>query len=113
MALFNTRDELSARLTTIFGDRTDDDALNFIQDALETFDHHSATPEGGFTADEHNRLMQEQDNAWRKRYKDAFLSGKPDSSIAEKKTSRDDPADNDVPGHGENNPATFDELFKE
>lgn len=112
MPIFQTRDELSTRLTTIFGDRTDDDALNFIQDSLETFDHHTSTPEGGFTADEHSRLMKEQDDAWRKRYRDAFLSGKPDTSITEKKTSRDDPSD-DLPGNGENNPASFDDLFKE
>lgn len=112
MALFQSREELSTRLSAIFGERTDDDALNFIQDALETFDHHSAVPEGGISNDEHNRLMTEQDNAWRKRYKDAFLSGKPDSKITEQNTSRVDPA-NDVK-FTEENPATFEDiLYKE
>lgn len=113
MARFQTREELSERLTAIFGDRTDDDALNFIQDSLETFDHHMAVPEGGISNDEHQRLMTEQDTAWRKRYRDAFLSGKPDAEItAHKDKSREDPV-GEPPGSSADNPASFDDiLFK-
>ena len=113
MPRFQTREELSERLTAIFGDRTDDDALNFIQDSLETFDHHTAVPEGGISNDEHQRLMTEQDTAWRKRYREAFLSGKPDSEITNhRNTSREDPI-GPQPGDSPDNPATFDEiLFK-
>lgn len=113
MPIINTREELANRLNTIFGERNDDDTLSFIQDTLETFDHHSAN-NGGISQEEHDRLMQEQDNAWRNRYKQAFLSGNPDAALGDnhkpQRTSREDPAD-EVAGHTEDNPASFDDLF--
>jgi len=110
MAIIKNREELTTRLQTILGDRTDDDALNFLQDSLETFDAHSSS---GMSQEEHDLLMQEADNAWRARYRDAFFKG-PDNSIKEPESdkSRKDPT-NDVPGTSEDNPAKFDELFKE
>lgn len=110
MAIIQNREELTTRLQAILGDRTDDDALNFLQDSLETFDAHAS---GGMSQEEHNRLMQEADNAWRTRYRDAFFKG-PDNSLKDPESdkSRKDPA-NDVPGASEDNPAKFDELFKE
>ena len=110
MALFQNREELTTRLQTILGDRTDDDALNFIQDALETYDSHST---GGITQAEHDRLMKEADDSWRKRYRDAFFKGA-DNSMKEhaSDTSRKDPAE-EAPGGDENNPAKFEDLFSE
>lgn len=110
MAIIKNREELTTRLQTILGDRTDDDALNFLQDSLDTFDAHSGD---GMSQAEHDRLMQEADNAWRTKYRDAFFKG-PDSSLKEpmSDTSRKDPA-SDAPGADENNPAKFDDLFKE
>lgn len=110
MAVIENREALTSRLQTLIGDRTDDEALNFIQDALDTYDSHSS---GGITQEEHKRLMDEADQAWRQKYRDAFFQG-PDNSEknGSKNTSRDDPAE-DQPGSSENNPAKFDELFKE
>lgn len=110
MAVIENRETLQTRLQTLIGDRTDDEALNFIQDALDTYDNHSS---GGMTQEEHNRLMNEADQTWRQKYRDAFFKG-PDNSIKNdsKDTSRKDPAE-DLPGNDENNPAKFDELFKE
>ena len=111
MAIITERTALQSRLQSLFADRTDDDALNFIQDALETFDQHANTT--GITKEEHDRLMKEQDDSWRQRYKDAFFKGA-DNSFNEpnRDTSRRDPVDN-LPGQNENNPANFDDLFKE
>lgn len=111
MAVITERTALQSRLQTLLGERTDDDALNFIQDALDTFDNHSSG--GGITQEEHDRLMKEQDDSWRQRYRDAFFKGA-DNSFNEpnRDTSRKDPA-NEVPGENENNPAHFYELFKE
>ena len=110
MAVFNDRENLQTRLQTIIGDRTDDDALSFVQDSLDTYDSFSS---GGITIDEHNRLMNEADQIWRQKYRDAFFKG-PDNSIKlnSKDNSREDPAEI-VPGNAENNPAKFDELFRE
>lgn len=110
MAIIESREALTNRLQTLIGDRTDDEALNFINDALETYDSRST---GGITQEEHNRLMNEADQSWRQRYRDAFFNG-PDNSFKQdpKENSRDDPAE-EMPGGSENNPAKFDDLFKE
>ena len=109
MAIIQNREELNTRLQTIIGDRTDDDALNFLQDIRDTFE---AQPSGGMTQAEHDRLMQEADTAWRKRYRDAFFNGADGQfKESESDTSRKDPA-NEAPGSDENNPAKFDDLFK-
>lgn len=112
MPNFQTREELSSRLSTLLGDRQDDEALNFIADALNTFDSHSAS---GMTEEEHKRILQEQDDAWRKKYKEAFLTGKHDpsfdnSTMPNRNTSRTDPIDS-LPGGNPNNPGSYDELF--
>lgn len=112
MPNFQTREELSSRLSTLLGDRQDDEALNFIADALNTFDSRSSS---GITQEEHTRILQEQDDAWRKKYKEAFLTGKHDPSfdnttMSNRTTSRTDPTEK-LPGGNENNPASFDELF--
>ena len=117
MPNFTTREELSSRLSTLLGDREDDEALNFIADSLNTFDAMSANA-GGISQEEHKRLMEEQDNSWRKRYKDAFLTGKHDSAfdgadspvMPNRNTSRKDPAE-DLPGGNPDNPASYDALF--
>lgn len=111
MAIFESREQLSERMQTLIGERTDDDALNFIRDALETYDSRTS-PEGTITQAEHARLMAEQDTTWRQRYRDTFF-GKPDPSFSTKEganTSKSDPAAS-VPGSSEINPADFNDLF--
>ena len=110
MAVFQNREELTTRLQAILGERTDDDALHFIEDALETYDSRTTD---GITQAEHDRLMNEADEAWRKRYRDAFFKGADKSLDANNSDkSRKDPAD-DAPGADPNNPAKFDDLFSE
>lgn len=112
MPMFESREQLAERMQTLIGDRTDDDALNFIKDALDTYDHHASNPdENHITKAEHDRLMQEADTNWRKRYRDTFF-GTPDSSFADNNSdkSKPDPANN-IAGGTKNNPASFDDLF--
>lgn len=111
MPKFETREQLTERIQALIGDRTDDDALNFIKDALETYDSRSSS-DGSISKEEHERLMQEQDTNWRKRYRDTFFGSKPDESLAnlERKTSKSDPTDS-ARGGSENNPSSYDELF--
>lgn len=117
MPNFSTREELASRLNTLLGDRQDDEALNFIADSLNTFDAMS-TAQGGMSTEEHTRLMEEQDNSWRQRYKEAFLTGRHDPSfdgsdsarMPNRNTSRKDPAE-DLPGGNPDNPASYDDLF--
>lgn len=117
MPNFYSREDLSSRLSALLGDRTDDEALGFIADSLNTYDAMSSS-QGGMSQEEHKRLMDEQDASWRQRYKDAFLTGKHDPSfdspserpMPNRNTSRKDPAE-DLPGGNENNPANFNDLF--
>ena len=108
MPKFENRENLLARLEVVLGERTDDDALSFIADALDTFDSAGAA-DGTITLEEHERLMNEQDNSWRKRYRDTFFSGESKGDNLKDK-SKDDPAD-EIPGRLADNPASFDELF--
>lgn len=110
MAVFESREQLSDRIKELIGDRTDDVALNFIKDTLDTYDSRSSS-EDMITKEEHDRLMNEQDTSWRTRYRDTFF-GSPDPNFASNGAdkSKSDPADS-VPGSSENNPADFKDLF--
>lgn len=111
MPVFENREQFLSRMQEALGERTDDIALNFIQDALDTYDS-STDNSGGISQDEHNRLMKEQDDTWRKRYRDTFF-GKPDPSFnpeGMKDKSKSDPAGG-TPGSSENNPVKYDDLF--
>ena len=108
MAVFETRESLQERLQKLIGDRTDDEALNFIQDALETYDRRPSNE--GISKEEHERLLKEQDETWRKKYRDTFFGKKPEDGSFED-TSRPDPAREIPDGTNPNNPANFEELF--
>ena len=111
MPIFETREQLLTRMNEALGDRTDDVALNFIQDTLATYDKHSSS-DGSITQEEHKRLMEEQDNKWRKRYRDTFF-GTPDPNLKPdgmSDKSKSDPAKG-IPGGSENNPSDFGDLF--
>ena len=108
MPIIKSRENLQARLQTLIGDRTDDEALSFIQDALDTYDGRSGT--GGISQEEHDRILKEQDDAWRKKYRDTFFGKKPEDDSFEDK-SRKDPADNIPNNTNPNNPKSYDDLF--
>lgn len=111
MPIFENREQLLSRMNEAFGDRTDDVALNFIQDTLATYDQRTSS-EGSITQEEHDRLMKEQDDTWRKRYRDTFF-GSPDPSLnpdGMSDKSKSDPAKK-IPGGSENNPSDFGDLF--
>ena len=110
MAIFETRESLQERLQMLIGDRTDDVALNFIQDALETYDKRPSNE--GISNDEHERLMKEQDDTWRKKYRDTFFGKKPEDGSFDD-TSRPDPARNLPSDSNPNNPSHYDDLFRQ
>lgn len=72
-----TRDEIMSQLQTIIGEDTSDETLTFIQDVSDTLgDNNSAQ-----RITELETQLQTQDNEWRKKYRDAFFTGKPDESL--------------------------------
>lgn len=89
-----TRDEIMNQLKSFLGDDdTGDETLAFIQDVSDTLgDNNSAQ-----RITELETQLEEQDKTWRKKYRDAFFSGKPDDTLDD-----DDPPDK---------PKRFEDLF--
>lgn len=74
-----TRDEISAKIKAILGERADDEALEFLEDISDTFDDYEKR--GSAPTNEQIERMKEDyearidelDKSWRQRYRDRFL----------------------------------------
>lgn len=86
-----TRDEIIESLNNIFGDNNSDDVLNILTDVSDTLG--SATDAQRIT--ELENQLAEQDANWRKKYRDAFMSGADEPDEPEK----------------HNKPKKFEDLF--
>lgn len=89
-----TRDEIMAQLQTLVGEDTSDETLAFIQDVSDTI----GTENNAQRITELETQLAQQDEEWRKKYRDAFFTGKPDETLEE-----DEPVDN--------KPKSFMDLF--
>ena len=109
-----TREEYMTSIASIIGDRTDDEALKFVEDMTDTFDGNINT-EYEETINTLNATIEELtdknksiDDEWRKKYLARFYGGS-DEEI--------DPSDNDVIEDETmldgNENITIDDLFKE
>lgn len=87
-----TREEIIAQLNTIFGDNNSDDVLNIMTDISDTLGNGT----DAIKVADLERQLQEQDENWRKRYRDAFLSG-PDDEVEPEEVHK---------------PRRFEDLFK-
>lgn len=85
-----TKDELMNSLKDFLGDNTSDEAIALVQDISDTLGDSNAQT----VADLRQQLV-DQDNTWRKKYRDAFFSGTPDKDEEEQPKR----------------PRTFEELF--
>lgn len=106
MPILNTREDFMSRISTLVGDRNDDDTLAIIQDISDTYDNFSNTT--ALTQADIDNAVAETENAWRERYKNAFFSGTPEP-LDNNPTSkpRVDPAKPDP-----SNPTSYDDIFK-
>lgn len=92
-----TLEELIANAHAIIGDNTSDEALTLLDDISDTFNAKSG--------EDWKQKYEDNDKAWRERYKERFLSGN---------TDLDKGIDNDDDdGHEETKPLTYENLFKE
>lgn len=98
------REEFMARLSARIGEDTSDEALQFIEDATDTFND-LETRSNGESEEQWQKKYNELDESWRKRYKERFFSTEttPDDVVDKQK--------DDVKDDGEK--ITFDDLFKE
>ena len=91
-----TKEELQTKLKDFIGDRTDDDAIQFIEDVNDTYDDIVSKNDG----EDWKTKYQENDAEWRKKYRDRFFSG--DGKAQEPKEPENEPEDN---------PKKIDDLF--
>lgn len=95
-----SRDELLEKTRTLLGERTDDEAITFIEDVTDTYDSISDA-KSGYTEEEVTAKVNEVEEKWRKKYRDRFFG-----------TGEDDD-DDDEPdgGNTDTEEVTIDDLF--
>ena len=91
-----TKDELIKSLNAVLGDNASDEALALMEDVSDTLDDKAAKD-----AVDWEQKYQENDSAWRKRYRDRFMGNQNDPES--------DPTD---PPDPDSRP-TYSNLFKE
>lgn len=96
-----SKDEIMEVIKARIGTDTSDEALEVIEDITDTLDDYEARIAG---AGDWKAKYEENDAAWRQRYKDRFFGSGSDDI-------KDDP-EVEEPAEPEG-PTTFEELFKE
>lgn len=92
-----TRNDLMAKINGHFGEDNSDAVLSLVEDISDTLESLDNSNSG----ENWKQKYEDNDAAWRKKYRDRFFSGKSDADD-------DEPEDNDS-----KKPRTFEELFKE
>ncbi len=90
-----TKEEIMSQLGAYVGDDAGDEVLGLIQDISDTLDSANTA-----RIKELEEEKENLDKSWRKKYRDTFLSGKPDD--IEEEDEDDEPK----------RPKTFEDLFK-
>lgn len=93
------RNTMMNRLKELFGDNESDEAISFIEDVSDTFD--SLSNASG-DSEEWKTKYEENDAAWRKKYRDRFFGTGEEVKDEQEEDVKDD-----------SEVKTFDELFKE
>lgn len=96
-----SRDELLEKTRTLLGERTDDEAIAFIEDVTDTYDAVSAG-NSGYSEDEVKVRVNEVEEKWRKKYRDRFFGNDDD----------DDEGDEPDGGNTNTEEVTIDDLFE-
>lgn len=94
------KNELMEKLKALIGDRTDDEALTFIEDVSDTV-------EANKSEEDWKTKYEENDKMWREKYRDRFYNG--DENEDEKDSKKEDKNEED---NGEEKPLTYENLFK-
>lgn len=72
-----TREELMTAVASIVGDRTDDEAIAFVENVTDTFDSDSSAElETAYAKiDELTKKIEDTESTWRKKYMERFYGG--------------------------------------
>lgn len=116
-----TNDELKARVKAVIGDRTDDEAIQFLEDFNDTISDAGSDNGDNDWKKKYDDLLKDKDEldkAWRKRYTDRFFSAEDSHTDNKDKDTNNNPADNahktteEIDKEEEANKVRFDDLFK-
>ena len=100
--MVKTKDELLKILQERIGEDTSDEALSFIEDVTDTITDLETRAAGD--GEDWKKKYEENDAAWRSKYKERFFSGEPKDQTDNKEKTQDD---------DDEKPLTFDSLFTE
>lgn len=96
------KEELFEKMKTILGDRTDDDALTFMEDLKDTIEDSEKDKKD---EEDWQKKYEDNDKMWREKYRDRFFKSSGDE--------KDDIEETIQPKETEEKPLTFENLFKE
>lgn len=96
------KNELMEKLKALIGDRTDDEALTFIEDVSDTV-------EANKSEEDWKTKYEENDKMWREKYRDRFYNGNDDDE--DKNINSNENKTNET--GDEEKPLTYENLFKE
>ena len=93
-----TREEILETIRTRIGDQTDDETISFLEDVTDTLTDLETSANGG--GENWEQRYKDNDEEWRRKYKERFFSSEPSEPKEPKQ------------GEEEENPKTFEDLFK-
>lgn len=108
-----TREELMSAVASIVGDRTDDEAITFVENVSDTFDSDSSAEleSAKATIDELTKKVTDTESAWRKKYMDRFYGGTDEEANPSNQSNTEEEEEEETTLDGEE--ITIDDLFKQ
>ena len=95
------KEEIIKRVSDILGDRNDDDAISFVEDLSDTLEDYETR-----TGEDWKAKYEENDKAWRDKYKARFFEGLPEEHETDKAEQLKEQTEE------EEKELTFENLFK-
>lgn len=81
-----SKEEFLSKVNTVLGSRSDEEAINFLEDMADTYNELEAKAKG--TGEEDwKQKYEENDKAWQEKYRRRFMSGGGSTVIEEKEES--------------------------
>lgn len=96
-----TREEILNAVKTRLGDNADDESLAFLEDITDTLNDFESKA-GANVGEEWKTKYEENDKAWREKYKARFFSSAPDDKDEHKDEGKEEETEK---------PKTFEDLF--
>lgn len=107
MAVLN-RETFLSRINAILGDRSDDEALSFIEDATDTFDDITSKASD---PEDWKKKYEDNDKEWRDKYRKRFFDGASNDKRGNDPNKDNDPNTTNNTTDEVNEDITIGELF--